>query len=29
MRHLLVGRAIAIARSRLPAMIFERQEHQF
>jgi hypothetical protein len=29
MRHLLVERAIAIARSRLPAMNFERQEHQF
>jgi hypothetical protein len=29
MRHLLVERAIAIARSRLPAMNFERKEHQF
>jgi hypothetical protein len=29
MRHLLVGRAIANARWRLPAMNFERQEHQF
>jgi hypothetical protein len=29
MPHLLVGRVIAIARSRLLAMNFERQVHQF